>query len=75
MWHRTTRLGKSDCNILLLRTAGTWQANFEGTQFMTPKLVENGHIAGSVSVGDVNVDLNGDIIRAEAPENESPIVR
>jgi hypothetical protein len=42
---------------------------------MTPKLVENGHIAGSVSVGDVNVDLNGDIIRAEAPENESPIVR
>ena len=55
--------------------AGTWQANFEGTQFMTPKLVENGHIAGSVSVGDVNVHLNGDIIRAEAPENESPIVR
>jgi len=55
--------------------AGAWQANFEGTQFMTIKLVEkDGHITGSVSVGDINVDLNGDIIRAEAPENESPII-
>jgi hypothetical protein len=55
--------------------AGTWQANFEGTQFMTIKLVEkDGHMTGSVSVGDINVDLNGDIIRAEAPESESPIV-
>ena len=55
--------------------AGTWQANFEGTQFMTIKLVEkDGHMTGSVSCGDINVDLNGDVIRAEAPESESPIV-
>jgi len=55
--------------------AGTWQANFEGTQFMTIKLVEkDGHMAGSVSMGDINVDINGDIIRAEATDNESPIV-
>ena len=55
--------------------AGTWQANFEGTQFMTIKLVErDGHMAGSVSCGDINVDLNGDVIRAEAPESKSPIV-
>jgi hypothetical protein len=55
--------------------AGTWQANFEGTQFMTIKLVEkDGHMTGSVSFGDINVDLNGDVIRAEAPESESPIV-
>jgi len=31
-------------------------------------------MTGSVSVGDINVDLNGDVIRAEAPESESPIV-
>jgi hypothetical protein len=55
--------------------AGTWQANFEGTQFMTIKLVEkDGHMTGSVSMGDINVDINGDIIRAEATDNESPIV-
>jgi hypothetical protein len=59
--------------------AGTWQANFESTQFMTIKLVEkdghmNGHMTGSVSCGDINVDLNGDVIRAETPESESPIV-
>src|SRR6476661_9088314 len=54
--------------------AGTGQANFEGTQFMTVKLVErDGRMTGSVSVGDINVDLNGDVIRAEAPESESPI--
>jgi hypothetical protein len=39
--------------------AGTWQANFEGTQFMTIKLVEkDGHMTGSVSMGDINVDIN-----------------
>src|SRR5690242_13027730 len=55
--------------------AGTWQANFEGTQFMTIKLVEkDGHMTGSVSMGDINVDINGDVIRAEATDNESPIV-
>src|SRR4029079_7757253 len=44
-------------------------------QFMTVRLVEkDGHMTGSVSVGDINVDLNGDVIRAAAPESESPIV-
>ena len=42
---------------------------------MTIKLVEkDGHMTGSVSCGDINVDLNGDVMRAEAPESESPIV-
>jgi hypothetical protein len=42
---------------------------------MTIKLVEkDGHMTGSVSCGDINVDLNGDVIRAEAPESEYPIV-
>ena len=55
--------------------AGTWQANFHGTRFMTIKLVEkNSQMTGSASFGDINVDLNGDVIRAEAPESESPIV-
>jgi len=55
--------------------AGTWQANFEGTRFMTIKLVEkDGHMTGSAGFGDINVDLNGDVIRAEAPDSESPIV-
>jgi len=55
--------------------AGTWQANFHGTRFMTLNMVEkDGHMTGSVSCGDINVDLNGDVIRAEAPESESPIV-
>ena len=30
--------------------AGTWQANFDGTTFMTIKLVEkNGHLTGSTA--------------------------
>ena len=55
--------------------AGTWQASFHGTRFMTIKLVEkDGQMTGSASLGDINVDLNGDIIKAETPDSESPIV-
>ena len=55
--------------------AATWQANFHGTQFMTIKLVEkDGHMTGSASFGDISVDLNGEIIKVEAPESESQIV-
>ena len=55
--------------------AGTWQANFQGTPFMTIKLVEkNGHLTGSASFGDIGADPNGTITRVEAPESESPIV-
>ena len=55
--------------------AGTWQANFHGTRFMTINLVEkDGHMTGSASFGDISVDLNGEIIKVEAPESESQIV-
>jgi len=56
--------------------AGTWQADFHGTPFITIKLVEkDGHLTGSTNFGDINADPNGEIKRVEAREGpESPIV-
>jgi hypothetical protein len=55
--------------------AGTWQANFHGTRFMTIKLVDkNGHLTGSTSLGDIRADPNGKITRVEAATSEAPIV-
>jgi hypothetical protein len=54
--------------------AGTWQADFHGTRFITIKLVEKGgHLTGSTSFGDIKAAPNGEIKRVEAPEGpESP---
>jgi hypothetical protein len=57
--------------------AGTWQAKFQGTTFMTINLVEkNGHLTGSTSFGDIQADPSGAIKTVEAPaaEFEWPIV-
>jgi hypothetical protein len=57
--------------------AGTWQAKFQGTTFMTINLVEkNGHLTGSTSFGDIQADPSGAIKTVEAPaaESEWPIV-
>ena len=55
--------------------AGTWQANFRGTPFITINLIEkDGHLTGSAGVGDINATPSGEITNVEAPANESPIV-
>ena len=57
--------------------AGTWQAKFQGTTFMTIKLVEkNGHLTGSTNFGDIQADPSGSIKAVEAPaaDSEWPIV-
>ena len=57
--------------------AGTWQAKFQGTTFMTIKLVEkNGHLTGSTNFGDIQADPSGAIKAVEAPaaDSEWPIV-
>jgi hypothetical protein len=49
--------------------AGTWQADFHGTPFITIKLVEkDSRLTGSASFGDINADPNGEIKRVEAPD-------
>jgi hypothetical protein len=48
--------------------AGTWQAKFQGTTFMTINLVEkNGHLTGSASFGDIQADPSGAIKSVDAP--------
>ena len=55
--------------------AGTWQAKFNGTTFITINLVEkNGRLTGSAAVGDINATPSGEITNVEAPANESPIL-
>ena len=56
--------------------AGTWQANFRGTPFITINLMieKDGHLTGSAGVGDINATPSGEITNVEAPANESPIV-
>ncbi len=55
--------------------AGTWQANFNGTPFITINLVEkNGRLTGSAGIGDIYADPNGVITSVEAPASESQIV-
>jgi hypothetical protein len=55
--------------------AGTWQAKFHGTPFMTINLVEkDGHLTGSANFGDIVADPSGVITAVEAPAGESPIV-
>jgi len=57
--------------------AGTWQAKFQGTTFMTINLVEkNGHLTGSASFGDIQADPSGAIKAVDAPaaDSEWPIV-
>ncbi|MGA8154396.1 MAG: hypothetical protein WB952_25860 [Terriglobales bacterium] len=57
--------------------AGTWQAKFQGTTFMTINLVEKtGHLTGSTSFGEIQADPSGAIKAVDAPPAESdwPIV-
>jgi hypothetical protein len=58
--------------------AGTWQAKFQGTTFITINLVEkNGRLTGSASFGDIQADPSGAIKVVDAPaaDSEWPIVR
>ena len=56
--------------------SGVWEANFNGTVFLTIRLSAGESIAGFISVGSIGVDYEGNLLAAEAatPENESPII-
>jgi len=55
---------------------GTWTAQFQGRTFVRLELrVENGSLAGGLSIGNLQVDAQGAVSRAaESPERLTPIV-
>jgi hypothetical protein len=56
-------------------TTGSWTANFEGRTFIKLELrAVNGGLAGSLSLGDIEVDPRGMVKRADAaPSRLTPI--
>ena len=53
------------------RFAGTWQAKFNGSVFLTIRLESGAGISGTVSAGRITVDDQGDLTEAEAsPEGK-----
>lgn len=56
--------------------AGVWEAKFNGTIFLTIRLTAGEKISGSISIGSIGVDYEGNLLAAEAapPEIESPIL-
>jgi len=54
---------------------GTWTAQYQGRTFVRLELrVENGSVAGGLSIGNIQVDAQGAVSRAaEAPEHLTPI--
>jgi hypothetical protein len=60
-----------------LRFAGTWQAKFKGQVFCTIKLEGRDRITGTLSVGHIAVNDDGDLTEAEpSPSGDAmPIVK
>src|SRR5476649_1398258 len=55
--------------------AGTWIAEREGTTYARLELtVANGALAGRISLGDVQVDKNGELANAQPALNFTPLV-
>jgi hypothetical protein len=54
--------------------AGTWEAQFNGAVFSVLKIQANGKITGSLSAGNIEVDIEGNLRSAAATEDEFPIL-
>jgi hypothetical protein len=55
---------------------GVWEAKFNGTIFLRIRLNAGEKISGSISIGSIGVDYEGNLLAAEVapPEIESPIL-
>ncbi len=60
-----------------INPTGIWEANFRGAIFLRINISANDAITGTVSVGGIGVDYEGNLLAAEpaSPDNESPILR
>lgn len=67
------------CHVLRgeqVNPTGIWEANFRGAIFLRINITVNEAITGTVSVGGICVDYDGNMLAAEpaSPDSESPIL-
>jgi hypothetical protein len=53
--------------------AGAWEARFQGTIYLVLKVQAGEKLQGTLSIGHISVDKDGDLTEAGPAENEMPI--